>query len=153
MFCPGVSLTYSYMQNPCQKEKCDFKAKIAGWRIRTICVDGCIYKIVYRKTFLYVVQNTKGPAGAEPKICQQKRKWGSWFIVECFRNEMTAEIDRETSLNPLYIVECFRSKHMEALMSVSAVLIHCMSWNAFGGWHRRGLINQGFQRAFFCQTF
>ena len=31
------------------------------------------------------MQNKKGPATAEPKICQQKRKWGSWFIVECFR--------------------------------------------------------------------
>lgn len=32
------------------------------------------------------MQNTKGPAEAEPEIFfQQKRKWGSWFIVECFR--------------------------------------------------------------------
>ena len=70
---------------PVPKGKCDFQAKIAGWRIRTICVDGCIYKIVYRNTFSYAMQNKKGPAEAEPKICQQKRKWGSWFIVECFR--------------------------------------------------------------------
>ena len=59
---------------PVPKGKCDFQAKIAGWRIRTICVDGCIYKIVYRNTFSYAMQNKKGPAGAEPKICQQKRK-------------------------------------------------------------------------------
>ena len=70
---------------PVPKGKYDFQAKIAGWRIRARCVDGCIYKIVYRNTFLYAVQNKKGPAEAEPKICQQKRKWGSWFIVECFR--------------------------------------------------------------------
>ena len=31
------------------------------------------------------MQNTIGPAEAEPKKFQQKRKWGSWFIVECFR--------------------------------------------------------------------
>ena len=30
LICPGVSRTYSYKQNPCQKEKCDFQAKIAG---------------------------------------------------------------------------------------------------------------------------
>ena len=63
------------MQNPCQKEKCDFKAKIAGWKNRAECVDKCVYKNVYGNTFLYAVQNTKGPAEAEPKICQQKRKW------------------------------------------------------------------------------
>ena len=74
MFCLGFSRTYSYMQNPCQKEKCDFQAKFVGWRIRTICVDECVYKIVYRNTFSYAIQNTKGPATAEPKICQQKRK-------------------------------------------------------------------------------
>ena len=68
------------MQNPYQKEKCDFKAKIAGGRIRTICVDGCIYKIVYRNTFSYAMQNTKGPAEAEPELFS-KNADGCW--VDC----------------------------------------------------------------------
>ena len=72
---PGNFPDIQLYAKPVPKGKCDFQAKIAGWRIRTICVDGYIYKIVYRNTFLYAVQNTKGPAEAEPKICQQKRKW------------------------------------------------------------------------------
>ena len=53
---------------PVPKGKCDFQAKIAGWRIRAICVDECIYKIVYRNTFSYAMQNKKGPAEAEPEL-------------------------------------------------------------------------------------
>ena len=30
LFCPGVSRTYSYMQNPCQKERAVFKRKSQG---------------------------------------------------------------------------------------------------------------------------
>ena len=33
-----------------------------------------VYKNVYENTFSYAIQNTKGPAEAEPKICQQKRR-------------------------------------------------------------------------------
>ena len=80
LICPGVSRTYSYKQNPCQKEKCDFQAKIAGRRIRAICVDGYIYKIVYGNTFSYAIQNTKGPAEAEPELFS-KNADGCW--VDC----------------------------------------------------------------------
>ena len=46
--------------------------KNAGWRIRAICVDGYIYKIVSRNTFSYAIQNTKDPAEAEPKKSSAK---------------------------------------------------------------------------------
>ena len=59
---------------PVPKGKCDFQAKIAGWRIRTICVDGCIYKIVYRNTFSYAMQNKKAPPRRSLKNLQQKRR-------------------------------------------------------------------------------
>ena len=76
------------------------------------------------------------------------------YIVECFRSIRLSTIELiSTSLNPLYIVECFRSIRTSMTMMKISVLIHCISWSAFGAWHRRGLINQGFQRAFFCQTF
>ena len=59
---------------PVPKGKCDFQAKNAGLKNRTESVDKRIYKNVYGNTFLYAMQNTKGPAEAEPKICQQKRR-------------------------------------------------------------------------------
>ena len=66
---------------PVPKGKCDFQAKIAGWRIRTICVDGFIYKIVCENTFSYVAQNTKGPAEAEPKIFSAKTQTAVEWIA------------------------------------------------------------------------
>ena len=59
---------------PVPKGKCDFQAKIAGWKNWTENVDECVYENVYGNTFLYAVQNTKGPAEAEPKNLQQKRR-------------------------------------------------------------------------------
>ena len=73
---PGSFPDIQLYAKPVPKGKCDFQAKIAGWRIRTICVDGCIYEIVYRNTFSYVAQNTKGPAEAEPKKSSAKTQMG-----------------------------------------------------------------------------
>ena len=71
----GIFSDIQLYAKPVPKGKCDFQAKIAGWRIRAICVDGCIYKIVYRNAFSYAMQNTKGPASAGPKNLRQKCKW------------------------------------------------------------------------------
>ena len=35
-------------------------------------------------------------------------------------------------LNPLYVVECFRSSRCQEGYDDQDVLIHCVSWNAFG---------------------
>ena len=35
-------------------------------------------------------------------------------------------------LNPLCIVECFRSESFSGRTRIYEVLIHCVSWNAFG---------------------
>ena len=76
----GIFSDIQLYAKPVPKGKCDFQAKIAGWRIRAICVDGCIYKIVYRNAFSYAMQNTKGPAEAEPELFS-KNADGCW--VDC----------------------------------------------------------------------
>ena len=44
-----------------------------------------------------------------------------------------AAIAAAGGLNPLYIVECFRSyKKADEDAVLDGVLIHCISWNAFG---------------------
>ena len=58
------------MQNPCQKENAIFRQKSQGEKIRT----KYIYKIVCENTFSYAIQNTKGPAEAEPEIFSAKRR-------------------------------------------------------------------------------
>ena len=37
-----------------------------------------------------------------------------------------------TSLNPLCIVECFRRTNKRLIALEEKVLIHCVSWSAFG---------------------
>ena len=64
LFCPGVTRTYSYVQNPCQKENAFFEQKSQGGKART----KCIYKIVCENTFSYAIKNRKGPAEAEPEL-------------------------------------------------------------------------------------
>ena len=39
---------------------------------------------------------------------------------------------KRNSLNPLYVVECFRRELSIKENAKLMVLIHCMSWNAFG---------------------
>ncbi len=45
---------------------------------------------------------------------------------------LVCQIRRRNSLNPLYVVECFRRCLFMLIGAGYCVLIHCMSWNAFG---------------------
>ena len=54
-------------------------------------------------------------------------------IVECFRSSKEEwKENRRQGLNPLCIVECFRSFVFIKADERWRVLIHCVSWNAFG---------------------
>ena len=50
---PGNFPDIQLYAKPVPKGKCDFQAKIAGWKNWTENVDECVYENVYRNTFLY----------------------------------------------------------------------------------------------------
>ena len=55
-------------------------------------------------------------------------------LSEFLKEEFSSK--EEAGLNPLYVVECFRRHNINNRRTAKEiVLIHCISWSAFGGIH------------------
>ena len=74
----------------------------------------------WRRTFRAAEQGSR----RLPIHCMSWNAFGGYQYAPFGRQMM--------SLNPLYIVECFRSGSQGSLQKGEEVLIHCISWNAFG---------------------
>ena len=74
LFCPGVSRTYSYMQNPCQKENAFFEQKSQGGELGLYALMDAYTKSYTEIHFRMRCKTQKAPPKRSLKNLQQKRK-------------------------------------------------------------------------------
>ena len=84
LFCPGVSRTYSYVQNPCQKENAFFEQKSQGGELGLYALMDA-YTKTYTKIHFRMRYKTQKAPPKRSLSYSAKTQMGSWFIVECFR--------------------------------------------------------------------